>query len=38
MNESKEREKRLKEIGMTEEELKEFWENYEKVMNARAES
>lgn len=30
--------KRLKEIGMTEEELKEFWDNYNKVMDARAES
>jgi len=38
MNKNKEREKRLKEIGMTEEELKEFWENYERVMDARSES
>ena len=38
MDKNKEREERLKEIGMTEEELKEFWENYERVMDARAES
>ena len=36
--ENKELLKELKEIGITEEELKEFWENYERVMNARAES
>ena len=49
MNESKEKEnqtltypkdvqKRLKEIGMTEKELDDFWDNYNKVMDARAES
>lgn len=34
----KDLQKRLKEIGWTEKELDDFWDNYNKVMNARSES